>query len=72
MASKMCNLYLDEDVIEGLDELAKKMGLSRSRVANMTLKTAVGGQSLHDFTKWLFSNIDEGKEDEENHLVTAN
>ena len=72
MVSKMCNLYLDEDVIEGLDELAKKMGLSRSRVANMTLKTAVGDQSLHDFTKWLFSNIDEGKEDEENHLVTAN
>jgi len=71
MAGKMCNLYLDEEVINGLDELAEKMGLSRSKVANMTLKTAVGGQSVHDFTKWLFSSMLDEKEETNSDFVTA-
>ena len=53
----MCNMYLDEDVIQELDEMAEKMGISRSRVANMTLKTAFGGQSLGDFYKDLFTGL---------------
>lgn len=70
MAGRMCNLYLDEETINGLDELAEKMGLSRSKVANMTLKTAVGGLSVNEFTKWLFSQTEE-EEVKNSDLVTA-
>lgn len=69
MAGKMCNLYLDEDVIQELDELAEKMGVSRSRVANMTLKTAFGGQTLGDFYKELLGGLSEKKEGEAKGLV---
>lgn len=61
MAGKMCNLYLDEDTVQGLDELAEKLGLSRSKVANMTLKAAFGGMSIVDFTAWAFSSQSDAK-----------
>lgn len=64
MAGKMCNLYLEEDTVQGLDELAEKLGLSRSKVANMTLKAALGGMSIVDFTAWAFASADKRHESE--------
>lgn len=65
MAGKMCNLYLDEEVIEEIDAMARKLGVSRSRVANMTLKTAFGGQSLGDFYKSLMAGLVKREEGDE-------
>ena len=70
MAGRMCNLYLDEDVIQELDDMAEKMGISRSRVANMTLKTAFGGQSLADFYKELLSGVRKESEESVNAVLT--
>jgi len=41
MAKKVCNLNLDEDVINGLDEFAGTFGYSRSAAANLILKGVV-------------------------------
>lgn len=67
MKRRVITFSLDEETIKGLDELSELMGISRSRVVEMTLKTAVGGQSVQDFTKWLFSSI--GKEEEEKTVL---
>ena len=70
MAKKVISLSLEENTIKEIDELSKSMGISRSNFCEMTLRTAVGGQSVHDFTKWRFSSINE-KEDRKSDLVTA-
>lgn len=69
MAKKIISINLDEEVIEELDELSKKMGVSRSQFVEMTLKTAVGGQSLSGFYKWMFNKESE-KEEIENAVLT--
>lgn len=71
MAKKVVAFSLDEETINGIDELAKAMGISRSSVVDMTLKTAVGGQSVHDFTRWLFSNVVDEKEEKSGDFVLA-
>lgn len=71
MAKKVISLNLDEETIEELDSLAKKMGVSRSNFCEMTLRTAVGGQSLHDFTKWLFARPEAEEEGSKSDFVTA-
>lgn len=70
MAKKVISLNLDEQTIGELDDMAKKMGVSRSTFCEMTLKTAVGGHSVGSFTKWLFKSMSE-KEEEKSDLVTA-
>lgn len=70
MAKKIISINLDEEVIEELDGLSKKMGVSRSQFVEMTLKTAVGGQSLSGFYKWMFNKESE-KEETLSDLVTA-
>lgn len=67
MAKKVISLNLDEQTINELDELAKKMGVSRSTFCEMTLKTAVGGQTVSSFTKWLFQPKE--KEDESSKIA---
>lgn len=61
MAKRVVSLRLDEKTIQGLDELAEMMGVSRSRIAEMTLRTACGDQSVTEFTTWLFSSIEQKK-----------
>lgn len=43
MAKKICNLNLDEETINELDEFAEKVGMSRSAAANMVMKSALAG-----------------------------
>ena len=71
MAKKVISVNLDEETVEELDSLAKKMGVSRSAFCEMTLSTAVGGQTLQDFTKWLFARPEREKEDSKSDFVTA-
>lgn len=72
MAKKVISVNLDEKTIEELDSLAKKMGVSRSTFCEMTLSTAVGGQNVSSFTRWLFSgNQESEKEDGIGDLATA-
>ena len=71
MAKKTISVNLNEKTIDEIDKLAEKMGVSRSMFCEMTLSTAVGGQTLHDFTRWLFARSDEEKEDEKSDFVTA-
>lgn len=70
MAKKVIGFNLDEETINGIDEIAEKMGISRSRLVDMTLKTAFGGQSVHDFTRWLFADVDR-KEETQSNTVTV-
>ena len=74
MAKRIISVNLEEDVIAGIDELAELMGVSRSRVIEMTLKTAVGGQSVTQFSSWLFSSLEQkkgGRDNSEKQPVTA-
>ena len=69
MAKKIVSINIDEETIKELDALAKKMGVSRSQFVEMTLKTAVGGQSLGGFYKWMFKKETEKEELEKGVLV---
>ena len=72
MAKKVISVNLDEKTIDEMDSLARKMGVSRSTFCEMTLSTAVGGQSVSSFTKWLFSGKQENEqEDGIGDLATA-
>lgn len=67
MAGKMCNLYLDEETIKALDDMAESMNTSRSKVANAVLKTAMGVSGLSEFNKWLIDSALEKRKE----LVTS-
>lgn len=69
MAVKVVSLSLQESTIKQIDELAEKMGVSRSTFVEMTMKTAVGGQNLSDFTKWLFSQRKEEENDDKGFVT---
>lgn len=71
MAKKVISLNLDEETIKDIDELSEKIGISRSAFCEMTLRTAVGSNSLTGFYKAMFASL-VGKEDEEKgDFVTA-
>ena len=54
-----CNLNLSEKTIEALDDMARRGGWSRSKVADMVISTALGveGASAPEFFRFMASGI---------------
>lgn len=56
MAKKVCGFSLDEETIEALDEASKVLGMSRSQIANLVLRGALGDAPAGDVVKAMYAS----------------
>ena len=73
---KLVNINLDVELIEAIDNLAEKLGMSRSALVNLTMRGVVMGETSETLGRLLGLSI-EAREKSENQdakngvLITA-
>lgn len=71
---RLLSINLDADLVEEIDKLAKKMGLSRSALVNMTMRAAILGETKNMgafLVQSLLSNMSTAKEESSETAVAG-
>jgi metal-responsive CopG/Arc/MetJ family transcriptional regulator len=71
MAKKLVNINLDEDLINEIDALSEKMGLSRSAFVNLSMRGIVMGETADTLGKIMASAAGNRKKAKKKKVAAA-